>query len=141
MNAQEALQQAVLYTDDNDYLMIGLPAPAITVAAGILAEISDPFGAVIVDKDEVTLIIPAEVLPAFEKRLPDASVSAPMRLITFDLPLPPDLIGFMALVAKTLADANISVMPLAAYQRDHILVTAQDFDAAWATLAETQQTS
>jgi hypothetical protein len=36
----------------------------------------------------------------------------------------------MAVVTRTLADANISVLPFAAYSRDHIFVSEADFDRA-----------
>jgi hypothetical protein len=132
--AEDFLKQAKLYSDGNDYLMVSLPPQAIMVAAGILAEIGDPFGAVIADKDEVTLIMPAEVYEEFQTRMPTAKPSLPMRLITLDIELPPDLIGFMALVAQKLADAGIPIIPLGAFQRDHVLVPADRFEDAWKAL-------
>jgi len=141
MNATEALQQARLYTDGVDYLLVHLPANAITRAAGILAEIGDPFGAMIVDKDEVTLVIPAEMQPVFATRLTDAEFSTPYRLLTFDLVLPSDLIGFMALVAKILAIVEISIIPLGAYARDHILIPSPLFDKALEALRSAQVNS
>lgn len=134
MNAVEALRQAQLYTDEVEYLMLKLHPRAMIAAAGVLAEVADPFTALVVDKDEVTLIIPSEVLEEFEGRLGGAEQSAVLRLITFDLELPPTLTGFMALVAQLLAEANIPIIPLGAYSRDHVLVAASDFDKAWQTL-------
>jgi hypothetical protein len=138
--AQTFFRQAPLYTDSVDYLILRLPARAITVAAGILAELSEPFGALVVDKDEVTLVIPAEVREDFQKRLLDASYSQNYRLITFDLVLPPDLTGFMAWVTGLLAEANIPLIPLGAYSRDHLLIPSAHFVEAWALLTKAQQT-
>jgi hypothetical protein len=56
------------------------------------------------------------------------------RLITFDVALSPSLVGFMAAITKQLADADVSVLPFAAYSRDHIFVRVQDFDKAIVTL-------
>lgn len=139
MNASDTLKSAPLYTDGHDYLMIHLPPRAITAAAGVLAEIGDPFGAMIADKDEVTLIIPAETYADFQSRLRGARLSDPLRLITFDAELPPDLTGFMALIAKLLAEAKIPIIPIGAFARDHILVKAADFDRAWQVLEEAQR--
>ena len=134
MNAQEALQNAILYTDDVEYVMVGLPPNAIMAAAGVLAEIGSAFGTLIVDKDEVTLIITAELFEDFDARLPEARLSSSMRLITFDIVLPMDLVGFIALVGQLLAENGISIIPLGAFERDHLLVSAEDFDAAWNVL-------
>jgi hypothetical protein len=136
---EQALQTAKLYTDHIEYSLIHLPARAIMAAAGVLAEIGEPFGAVIADKDEVTLVIPAEAVPVFAKRLIDYRAGEMnYRLITFDLELEPTLTGFMARVSSALADANVPILPLAAFSRDHMLVPADKFDAAWDALKRLQ---
>jgi hypothetical protein len=138
LGALDYLKQATLYTDDLDYLMIGLHPRAVIAAAGVLAEIGEPFGTLIVDKDEVTLIIPAADYEEFQKRLPDAKLSDPMRLITLDVTLPPDLTGFMALVGKLLGEAGIPIIPIGAFERDHVLVPSTRFAEAWVVLEKTK---
>jgi hypothetical protein len=138
---EQALQQAQLYTDETLYRIIHLPPNAITVAAGILAQVGEPFASVIVDKDEVTLIIPADAMAEFASRLRHHHISgSPYRLITFDLELEPTLTGFLAKVSAVLAEANVPIMPLAAFSRDHILVPAERFEAAWSALRKLQVT-
>jgi len=138
---RQALQQTNLYSDGVDYSIIKLHPRAITVAAGIIAEIGEAFCALIVDKDEVSLIIPEEAINDFASRLQD-HVGSPMlyRLITFDVELAFDLFGFMAVVSKALADAEIPILPIAAFSRDHILVPSNQFDVALQTLQKLQST-
>lgn len=136
---QQALADATLYSDDHIYRFIQFPANGITVAAGILAEASLPLSALLVDKDEVTLMIPNEVYEEFERRFKHAIVSEiEYNLITFDVVLEPTLVGFMAHLTRALADANISVLPFSAYSRDHIFVSASDFESAMTTLKSLQ---
>lgn len=136
---EQALKTAQLYTDNIEYSLIHLPARAIMAAAGVLAEIGEPFGAVIADKDEVTLVIPADAVATFAKRLVEHRASETnYRLITFDIELEPTLTGFMARVARVLADANVPILPFAAFSRDHLLVPANQFDAAWDALKRLQ---
>ena len=85
--ATQAFTQAALYTDDLEYTLIHLPAPAIMPAAVVLAEIGEVFSALIADKDEVTLLLAQDDWNANKKRLPDHKTSGPYRLITFDLEL------------------------------------------------------
>lgn len=136
---QDALKAAKLYTDEQDYLMITLPPRAITAAAGIIAEIGEPFCTVIADKDEVTLIIPADALKDFERRIPGYKASEPYRLLTFDVELEPTLTGFMAVISRALADAGIPIIPLGAFTRDHLLVPSQHVDRAIETLKALQK--
>jgi hypothetical protein len=124
-----------------DYLIIKLPPRAITVAAGIVAEIGEAFCTLIADKDEVSLIIPAEAIEDFAGRLKDHSVSpTPYRLITFDLELDFNIFGFMAVVSKALAEAEVPILPIAAFSRDHILVPSSQFDIALQALQKLQST-
>lgn len=134
MDAALAFARASLYTDEVLYVPVHLPAAAIVAAAGALAESATPFSALISDKDEVTLILPQPEWEIFAHRLPDHRTAAPYRLITFDLPLDFELIGFMALVSRVLADAGVSILAISAFERDHLLVPATQFDAAWAAL-------
>ncbi len=139
LTVEQALAQAALYTDETDYAIVQLPPGAILAAAGVVAEIGEAFCALIVDKDEVSLIIPFEALADFGIRLPGHSASAkPYRLITFDIQLDLNLVGFMARISMALAEAGISIMPLAAYSRDHILVHTDQLENAMAALKRLQ---
>ena len=136
---EQALQQAKLYTDDVLYSLIHLPPNGIVAAASVIAEISEPFSALIADKDEVTLVIPADAVPDFERRLRDQHIAeTSYRLITFDLELEPTLTGFMARVAAVLAEAHVPILAFAAFSRDHLLVPVDHFTAAWNALKKLQ---
>lgn len=131
----EILANATFYSDSEPYLVLKLPAAAIMVAASIIAEISDPFCALIVDKDEVTLVVPHEATEEFAKRLRGHEGNAiRYRLITIDAILPPDLVGFMATISTALAAAGVPIFPYAAFSRDHLLVPEAQFDAAMTVL-------
>jgi hypothetical protein len=130
-----AFREARFFSDEELYAVIRLPARAITAAASIIAEIGEPFAALIADKDEVSLAIPRDAIEDFSARLRDYAVSeTSYRLITFDVVLEPDLVGFISRVSAALAEAGISILPYAAYSRDHVLVAAQEYDRAILTL-------
>jgi hypothetical protein len=138
-SADEVLRQSKLYSDERDYRILRLPPKAITLAAGILAEVGLPFAALIADKDEVTLLLPDEAISAFDARLHRAQMSEQnYRLITLDTQLNPDLVGFIARIAEALAAASIPILSFAAYSRDHILVPSTAFDRAIGALRELQ---
>lgn len=128
---EQALAAASFYSDDQLYALIRLPPAAITVAAGIVAQIGEPFCTLVVDKDEVTLLIPAQAADDFAVLL-NAAERAPTdyRLITIDVPLEPSLVGFMARISAALAAAQVSILPIAAYARDHLMVPANQFETA-----------
>jgi hypothetical protein len=132
---QEVLKAAILYSDGYFYRFISLPPNAIIVAASVVAEAANPFTALLVDKDEVTLMLEDEDFAEYGKRLLGSKVSETRyRLITFDVELEPTLVGFMAKISTALADANITIMPFAAFSRDHLFVQEADFEKAIAVL-------
>jgi hypothetical protein len=136
---EQALRSATLYSDHQAYVIVQLPASAIMAAAGVVAEIGEPFCALIIDKDEVSLIIPQDAWTDFAKRLPNHQiVDRPYQLITLDVELDMALVGFMARISQALAEAGVSILPLAAYSRDHILISADQFDIAMAALQKLQ---
>ncbi len=136
---QQALRAAQFYTDGVDYHLISLPRAGIMAAAGVVAEIGEPFCALIVDKDEVSLVIPAEAVEHFSNRFKDALLGDyPYRLITLDIVLDSDLIGFMATLTHALEEAQVPVIAIGAYSRDHLLIPVQHIDVALSTLKQLQ---
>jgi len=139
---KQALSAASFYSDNQLYTFARLPAAAIMAAAGVVAEIGEPFCALLVDKDEVTLMIPMEAWDDFVKRLPGHTLSPQRyRLITIDVTLEPDLVGFMAHISRALAEAGVSILPFAAYTRDHLFVAEENFNTAIATLEKLKANS
>lgn len=137
-SVENALGTANFILDDQTYRLIHLPASAITAAAGIIAEIGEPFCALIADQFEVSLLIPDEAVDDFANRMPEYKQGATYRLITIDAILEPDLIGFMATISTALANAKVGVFPYAAYARDHILVPSHQADTALTVLKSLQ---
>ncbi|MCL4248809.1 MAG: ACT domain-containing protein [Anaerolineae bacterium] len=132
---EDALKRTTLYTDGGLYAFAQLPAEAVTDATHILAELPDPFSALLIDKDEITLVLPTHAWDTVAARVPGAVRERDdYRLITFDAVLPPTLIGYMAHISAALAAAGVPIFPFAAFSRDHLLVPASHFDQAWATL-------
>ena len=52
------------------------------------------------------------------------------KIITFDMLLPLDMVGWIAKVSDILADEGISILILSAYSTDHVLVKTSDLEKA-----------
>lgn len=125
------LKDAKIYTDEVDYVVVKLHPRAIIVAASIVAEIADPFTGLIVDKDEVTLIIPQIMVEEFEERLKNHTVGGVVyRLITIDVVFELDVVGVMAQLSRRLADAEIPIMAYSSFSRDHLFVPKEHINRA-----------
>jgi len=82
--------------------------------------------AVISDGREITAIIDQEHV---DENLVE-EIDRDWRIITFDMLLPLDLVGFIAKVAEALAEEGINILTLSAYSTEHILVKETDLQKA-----------
>ena len=113
-------------------VLASLPVDRLPAATALLARAGDAFAALIRERDEVSLTLP-ESLRADLERLA-TRVAGPYRVITFDLALELDVVGYLVPALERLAAAGVSIAPQCGYRTDHLLVFDHDLDAAVRTL-------
>ncbi|MDH3528707.1 MAG: ACT domain-containing protein [Acidobacteriota bacterium] len=82
------------------------------------------------DRWEVTMVLDEEDYLTVRHAVRDAGVEKGFRLLSFDVDLGFDVIGFMARISAILADAGISILPVSSFSRDHVLVKQGDLAKA-----------
>ncbi len=88
------------------------------------------------DKFEVTLLLDEIDFGTIRHAIRDAKTERNFRLLTFDLVMDFTVVGFLAEVARILAEAGISIVALSAFSRDHLLVKQDDLAKALKVLGE-----
>ena len=88
------------------------------------------------DNLEVTLLLDEIDYEKIRYSILSAKSQSGFRLLTFDIELDFTVVGFLAFVAKILADANISIIALSAFSRDHLLIKQNDLAKALIILGE-----
>ncbi|MFN8379030.1 MAG: ACT domain-containing protein [Anaerolineae bacterium] len=122
-SALEALRGAQWYLDDQVYGVARLSSAAVTAAAAIIAEQERPFHALIVDKDEVTLVAPLDLFQIAAQRFAGLEIgSVHYRLVTLEVVFALDVVGIIAQIAPALAQAGIPILAISSFSRDHFLV-------------------
>ena len=81
---------------------------------------------ILMDAFEVTLLLDDVDFANIRSGLGQAKTERGFRMLTFDTILDFTHVGFMAEVTRILADAGISVLPLSAFSRDHLLIKQND---------------
>lgn len=82
------------------------------------------------DKHEVTLLLDETDWRTMRHAARDARVESGFRLVTFDIELDWNVVGYLARVTEILAGAGISVGALSAFSRDHLLIKQDDLGTA-----------
>ncbi len=96
-------------------------------------ELSPRAGAVFMllrDGREVTLLLEEEDWRTMRHAAREARVEGGFRLITLDIELAWNVVGYLARVTALLAEGGISVGALSAFSRDHLLVKQDDLGNA-----------
>jgi uncharacterized protein len=88
------------------------------------------------DKWEVTLLLDEIDFEAMRVGLRDAKVAKGFRLLSFDIEMDFSVVGFLAFITNKLAEAEISIVALSAFSRDHLLIKQDDLAKTLKVLGE-----
>jgi hypothetical protein len=88
------------------------------------------------DNFEVTLLLDEIDFGTIRPSLQNAKIEQNFRLLTFDIELDFTVVGFLAEVSRILAEADISIIALSSFSRDHILVKQKDLPKALLALGK-----
>lgn len=82
------------------------------------------------DAYEVTLVLNETDWRTMRHAARDAKVESGFRLVTLNIQLGWQVVGFLALVTKIMAEAGIAVGAISAFSRDHLLIKQDDLGTA-----------
>lgn len=82
------------------------------------------------DGREVTLLLDEVDYGTIRHAARDAKTEGAFRLLTFDIELGWNVVGYLALISKILAEAEIPVGAISAFTRDHLLIKQADLPKA-----------
>lgn len=88
------------------------------------------------DKFETTLLLDETDYGTMRHAIRDAKTERNFRLLTFDVELDFSVVGFLAEVSRILAEAEISIVALSAFSRDHILIKQDNLGKALKVLGD-----
>ncbi len=112
------------------YCLASLSPDAVREAAALVAESAGRFAALVLERDEVSLTVPDVVWAPSPLPARARAVAGPYRVLTFDLDLELDVVGYLAPAAERLAAAGVSVVPQCGFLKDHLLVREGDLERA-----------
>lgn len=88
------------------------------------------------DDKEVTLMMEEDDWQRVRHAVRDARIERDFRLLTFDVELPWNVVGYLARVTEILAAAGVSVGALSSFSRDHLLIKQDQLGSALRVLGE-----
>ena len=132
MNAAELLRSASVETSPETFFLVSLPHNdwlKLLENPELSPRMSAPF-MILRDKWEVTLLLDEVDFGTIRHAIRDAKTEGNFRMLSFDIELDFSVIGFMGEISRILAEAEISIVALSAFSRDHILIKQADLPKA-----------
>lgn len=117
------------------YLLVGAPraqADAVLRAAASMAG-ANAIGSIVLEPDGMTWFAPMSDAERVSQ-IDGARSDGPYRVITFETPMGWDVVGFLALATRALAEAGVPLGAICSFDRDHLFVRETYLDAARAAL-------
>jgi uncharacterized protein len=112
------------------YVLVSLPMEALAEAARLTGGGQSGFGALVCERDEVSLTVAEDRWRGSPLRPQAVAEAGPYRALTLDATMDLALCGYLAPAATLLAEAGVSIVPQCAYQKDHLLVREADLPRA-----------
>lgn len=128
MNPIELLKNARVEVAPEIFFLVSLPHKVwlkLLENPELSPRMSAPF-MIFRDRWEVTLLLDEVDFGTIRYAIRDTKIQGNFRLLTFDVELDFSVVGFLAEISRILAGANISIVALSAFSRDHILINQQD---------------
>lgn len=127
---REVLAQISWHARPERFVVAGLEPRERLLALRLLMGVTGAFWQLFVEPDMLTLVVPEAEWRAISHAFPHARVERNYRAISFEMDLPDGLVGFMAAISGALAGANIPLLAVCGYTKDHLLVREEYLHAA-----------
>lgn len=132
MNIQELLKKTRVEVSPETFTLVSLTEEnwhKLLENPELSPRMTAPF-MIFKDKFETTLLLDEIDFANIRDSIKDAKTQGNFRLLTFDIEMDFNVVGFLAEVSRILAEAEISIVALSAFSRDHILIKQQDLSNA-----------
>ena len=138
MNSLELLKAAKVEVAAETFFLVSVPHKdwlKLLENPELSPRMSAPF-MIFRDKWEVTMLLDEIDFGTIRHQIREAKTEGNFRMLSFDVELDFTVVGFLAEVSRILAEAEISIVALSAFSRDHILIKQADLPRALKALGE-----
>lgn len=138
MNASELLRKTRVEVAPETFYLVALPHNdwlKLLENPELSPRMTAPF-MIFRDSREVTLLLDEVDYGTIRHAVREAKTDRNFRLLTFDIALEFGVVGFLAEITRIFAAAEISIVALSAFSRDHVLIKQENLAKALRVLGE-----
>ena len=138
MNAQNLLRKTKIEVAPETFFLISLEQTdwlKLLENPELSPRMTTPF-MIFKDGFETTLLLDEADFGNIRQAVRNAKIEGNFRLLTFDIELDFSVYGFFAEISRILAGAEIPIVALSSFSRDHILIKQENLSKALKVLRE-----
>jgi hypothetical protein len=124
----------------DDYSIVSISSKEEEKAREILKDL-EPWSSVTFDLEEISVVLREEKWNQIKNHFQVYTEEGPYRVLTFDIVLDLDLVGYLSVISSLLAKQGISIYAVSTFLRDHILVKKNDAEKAIRTIRKLIESS
>jgi hypothetical protein len=109
----------------DDYYIVSICRKEEEKAREILKDL-EPWSSITFDLEEISVVLREEKWNQMKNNFQVYQEEGPYRVLTFDIVLDLDLVGYLSVISSLLAKEGISIYAVSTFLRDHILVKKKD---------------
>jgi len=128
MKIKQLLRKTKLKLSKEKYSIVSIPLKQFNRLD--LKKFQKKLFSLIYEKDEITLIINQDNWKSIKNNFKNYKLEKNYRILTLDVNLNWNVVGYLAAVSKALADNKISIGVISTYLKDHLLIKDKDVKRA-----------
>jgi hypothetical protein len=109
-----------------DFLIIKLPLKETVIIKDKTKLITDTFFSLMIDKDEITLVIPENEWKKISDSFLELKMERTYKIISLDFPLQWTVKGYVSYITRLLAEMGISIGIISCYSKNYLLIKKHD---------------
>ena len=109
-----------------DYLIIKLPLKETVVVEDKIKMIRDSFFSLIINKEEITLIVPYNEWKKISDSFLELKIERTYKIISLDLPLQWTITGYLSFIIMLLSEVGISAGTISCYSKNYLMIKKHD---------------
>ncbi|MFH0711102.1 MAG: ACT domain-containing protein [Candidatus Aenigmatarchaeota archaeon] len=119
-----------LNVQNGEYLIIKLPLKYGAMLRDLMKFVREPFFNYTVEQDEITLIIHERDWQNIGRDFVEIKIEHGYNVITMDVTVDLNVVGYMAVISRALADVGVPISVISSHRTDHLLVKKYDLQKA-----------
>lgn len=116
--------------EPGEYLIVRLPLKYGPLLRDMVKFVKEPFFNYTADSEEITVVVHERDWQNIGRDFIEIKIEHGYGIVTLDVTLDWDVVGYLSVVSRVLADVGVSIGVISSHRTDHLLIKKYDLNKA-----------